>query len=543
MTQVVVTGIGAVTPLGVGARTLHERWLAGQSGIEDGEGKASEYEPKEHLSVKEARRADRFTQFAMVAGDEALAEAGWSDELPYDPTRIACIIGTGIGGIGTLEHNHDVLRDSGPKKVSPLSVPLMMSNAAPGALSMRYGLRGHSYGIVSACAAGAHAIGNSANLIQMGMADAVVTGGSEAALTPLSKAAFAALDALSELGISRPFDARRDGFVMGEGAAVLVLEDAEKAKARGATILATIKGYGASSDAHHITAPQAEGRGAAQAIAQALETAGVKPEDVDYVNAHGTSTPLNDRAETKAIKLALGDHAGGDPGVLDEVGDRAPARRRRRRRGRRHHARAARRGGPADARLGGARGGHGPRLRAERGPAPGERPAAHRDLQLVRVRRPQRRAVPGGGMSARLARSSPSDHEPAVATTAGSAASAARALCDPGSLPSSARTSCPSGWARRRARATASSPAPAASTAGPCSASRRTRRSPAARSARRTPRRSSASCGSPAARACPSSASSSPAARACRRASPRSTATGASSASTSRSPAGSRRSP
>ena len=144
MTQVVVTGIGAVTPLGVGARTLHERWLAGQSGIEDGEGKASEYEPKEHLSIKEARRADRFTQFAMVAGDEALAEAGWSDELPYDPTRIACIIGTGIGGIGTLEHNHDVLRDSGPKKVSPLSVPLMMSNAAPGALSMRYGLRGHS---------------------------------------------------------------------------------------------------------------------------------------------------------------------------------------------------------------------------------------------------------------------------------------------------------------------------------------------------------------------------------------------------------------
>ena len=168
MTQVVVTGIGAVTPLGVGARTLHERWLAGQSGIEDGEGKASEYEPKEHLSVKEARRADRFTQFAMVAGDEALAEAGWSDELPYDPTRIACIIGTGIGGIGTLEHNHDVLRDSGPKKVSPLSVPLMMSNAAPGALSMRYKLRGHSYGIVSACAAGAHAIGTAASLIQSG---------------------------------------------------------------------------------------------------------------------------------------------------------------------------------------------------------------------------------------------------------------------------------------------------------------------------------------------------------------------------------------
>ena len=309
MTQVVVTGIGAVTPLGVGARTLYERWLAGQSGIEDGEGVATEYEPKEHLSVKEARRADRFTQFAMVAGDEALAEAGWSDELPYDSTRVACIIGTGIGGIGTLEHNHDVLRDSGPKKVSPLAVPLMMSNAAPGALSMRYKLRGHSYGIVSACAAGAHAIGTAASLIRSGAADAVVTGGSEAALTPLSKAAFAALDALSDSGISRPFGARRDGFVMGEGAAVLVLEDADKARERGATILATIKGYGASSDAHHITAPQAEGLGAAQAIDQALQSAGLGPEDIDYVNAHGTSTPLNDRAETKAIKLALGDRA------------------------------------------------------------------------------------------------------------------------------------------------------------------------------------------------------------------------------------------
>jgi 3-oxoacyl-[acyl-carrier-protein] synthase II len=297
--------------LGVGARTLYERWLAGQSGIEDGEGQAREFDPKEFLSVKEARRADRFTQFALVAGDEALAEAGFErdSELPYEAERIACIVGTGIGGIGTLEHNHDVLRDSGPNKVSPLAVPLMMSNAAPAAVAMRHGIKGHTYGIVSACAAGAHAIGTSAALIQSGVADAVVTGGSEAALTPLSKAAFAALDALSPSGISRPFDARRDGFVMGEGAAVLVLEDAEKAKARGATILATVKGYGASSDAHHLTAPQAEGLGAAQAIRQALETAGLTPEDVDYVNAHGTSTPLNDRAETLAIKAALGDRA------------------------------------------------------------------------------------------------------------------------------------------------------------------------------------------------------------------------------------------
>src|SRR3954451_9839257 len=309
--SVVITGIGAVTPLGVGARTLYERWLAGQSGIEEGEGQAREFDPKEFLSVKEARRADRFTQFALVAGDEALAEAGFErgKELPYEAERIACIVGTGIGGIGTLEHNHDVLRDSGPNKVSPLAVPLMMSNAAPAAVAMRHGIKGHTYGIVSACAAGAHAIGTSAALIQSGVADAVVTGGSEAALTPLSKAAFAALDALSPSGISRPFDARRDGFVMGEGAAVLVLEDAEKAKARGATILATVKGYGASSDASHITALQPEGIGAADAIRQALETAGLTPEDVDYVNAHGTSTPLNDRAETMAIKAALGDRA------------------------------------------------------------------------------------------------------------------------------------------------------------------------------------------------------------------------------------------
>ena len=456
MTQVVVTGIGAVTPLGVGARTLHERWLAGQSGIEDGEGKASEYEPKEHLSIKEARRADRFTQFAMVAGDEALAEAGWSDELPYDPTRIACIIGTGIGGIGTLEHNHDVLRDSGPKKVSPLSVPLMMSNAAPGALSMRYGLRGHSYGIVSACAAGAHAIGNSANLIQSGMADAVVTGGSEAALTPLSKAAFAALDALSELGISRPFDARRDGFVMGEGAAVLVLEDAEKAKERGATILATIKGYGASSDAHHLTAPQAEGRGAAQAIAQALETAGItaggrrlrqRPRHLD-----AAQRPRGDEGD----QARAGRPRERDPRVLDQVGDRAPARCRRRRRGRRHHPRPARPDGPAHAGLGGDGGGHGPRLRAERGPAPeGEREAGHRALERVRVRRPQRRAVPGGcsESSPSTARSKPS--RPLARRPAHAAAAARRAvrrgLADPPALGRRVQAH----GRRRRARATA----------------------------------------------------------------------------------------
>jgi 3-oxoacyl-[acyl-carrier-protein] synthase II len=306
--EVVVTGVGAVTPLGVGARPLYERWRAGRSGIEDGLGVASEFDPTEHLSIKEARRADRFTQFAMVASDEALNEAGWTDgELPYPTGRIGCIIGTGIGGIGTLEHGKEVLMEKGPEKVSPLAVPLMMGNAGAAGVAMRHGLRGHSYSILSACAAGAHAIGASVRMIQTGDADAVVSGGSEAALTPLATAAFAALDAMSKRGVSCPFDARRDGFVMGEGAAVLVLEDGEKARARGATILGTIAGYGASSDAYHLTAPEKDGGGAIEAMNAAIADAGIGPEDVVYVNAHGTSTPLNDRAETIAIKKVLGD--------------------------------------------------------------------------------------------------------------------------------------------------------------------------------------------------------------------------------------------
>jgi 3-oxoacyl-[acyl-carrier-protein] synthase II len=196
--------------------------------------------------------------------------------------------------------------EKGADKVSPLAVPLMMGNAGAAAVSMRHKLRGQSYSILSACAAGAHAIGASVRMIQAGDADAVVAGGSEAALTPLAKAAFAALDAMSHTGISRPFDARRDGFVMGEGAAVLILEDGEKARARGATILGTVAGYGASSDAFHLTAPDKAGTGAVAAMRAALADAGIEPSDVVYVNAHGTSTPLNDRAETIAIKEALG---------------------------------------------------------------------------------------------------------------------------------------------------------------------------------------------------------------------------------------------
>jgi 3-oxoacyl-[acyl-carrier-protein] synthase II len=311
--DIVVTGIGAVTPLGVGARTLHERWTAGASGIEDGEGACTEFEPTEYLSVKEVRRADRFTQFALVSSDEALAEAGWDGELPYDPARIGSIIGTGIGGIGTLTHNHQVLLEQGPSKVSPLSIPLMMGNAGAGAVSMRHKLRGPSFATLSACAGGAHAIGESAKLIQTGGADAVVTGGSEAGLVPLARAAFAALDALSELGISRPFDRRRDGFVMGEGAAVLILENGDKARERGANILAYVRGYGATSDAYHLTAPDKAGAGASEAMRVALADAELTTDDVVYVNAHGTSTPLNDRSETLALKAVFGEAAGDIP--------------------------------------------------------------------------------------------------------------------------------------------------------------------------------------------------------------------------------------
>jgi 3-oxoacyl-[acyl-carrier-protein] synthase II len=306
---VVITGVGAVTPLGIGARRLHARWLSGRCGIEGGIARCAEFDPSEHMSSKEARRSDRFTQLAVAAGAEALADAGWRDELPYEPARIGCVIGTGIGGLGSMEAGHDLLRDSGPRRVPPLLVPLMMTNAAAGVLAMRHGLRGQTFSVGSACAAGSHAIGVSTRLIQAGDAQAVVTGASEAALTPLARAAFAAMAATSRSGISRPFDRRRDGFVMGEGAAVMVLEDAESADHRGARILGRVLGYAATSDAHHLTAPDPTGSCAADAIRGALRDARLSPADLDYVNAHGTSTPLNDRAETQALKSALGAHA------------------------------------------------------------------------------------------------------------------------------------------------------------------------------------------------------------------------------------------
>jgi 3-oxoacyl-[acyl-carrier-protein] synthase II len=302
----VITGLGTVTPLGVGAATLHRRWAAGESGIEDGSGACRDFEPKDHLSVKEARRLDRFSQFAVVASGEALEQAGWSEGLPYDSLRIGCVIATGIGGIETVEIQHDVMRDKGAKMVSPLGVPQYMPNAGAAAVAMKHGLQGQMYGVVSACSGGAHAIGSALRMIQYGDADAVVTGGAEATLTEFGFACFNSMQALSPTGVSRPFDARRDGFVMGEGAGVLVLEEADAAAERGATVLAEVIGYGSTSDAYHLTAPEPSGGPASRAIELALGDAGLTPEDIDYVNAHGTSTQLNDAAETAALKRALG---------------------------------------------------------------------------------------------------------------------------------------------------------------------------------------------------------------------------------------------
>ena len=400
MRDVVVTGVGAVTPLGAGARTLHERWAAGVCAVDGGEAPCADFDPLSTLSRKEARRADRFTQLALAAADEAMSDAGLADSGAVPPERIGSIVGTGIGGLATLESNQEQLLDRGASAVSPLAVPLMMGNAGAAAIALRYGLLGPCFGVVSACAAGANAIGSALRAIQSGEADVIIAGGAEAALTPLSRASFAALDATSHAGISRPFDVRRDGFVMGEGAGMLVLESAESARARGARPLGRLAGYGTTCDAHHLTAPDPAGAGAARAISAALRDAGIGPDGIDYVNAHGTSTPLNDRAETVALKTSLGERAGRDPRVLAEVVDRPPARRRRSGRGGGDDPRAARPDRAADARPRGA----GPRARSRLRPRRRtavrrpRRATRARHLELVRVRRPQRRARPGGRM-------------------------------------------------------------------------------------------------------------------------------------------------
>ena len=325
--RVVVTGMGLITAVANDLESNWEALLAGKSGgatitLFDPSrlavrfaAEVKNFNPTDHLDRKEAKRTDRFTHFALVATDEAMRGAGYGVERPDVPAdRFGVITGSGIGGITTLEEQHRVCLDRGPERVSPFFVPMFIADMAPGLISMKYGARGPNYTTVSACASSAHAVGNAFRLIRDGVADVMITGGSESSVTPLTMAGFASMKALSFRNespetASRPFDANRDGFVLGEGCGMLVLEEMEMAKARRAPIFAEVVGYGMSADAHHMTAPAPEGEGAQRAMRLALDDAGAKPEDVDYINAHGTSTPLNDLSETQAIKKVFGDHA------------------------------------------------------------------------------------------------------------------------------------------------------------------------------------------------------------------------------------------
>jgi 3-oxoacyl-[acyl-carrier-protein] synthase II len=307
--RVAVTGLGAVTPLGVGAATLFERWVACESGLDGGIGLCRDFDPKVALSAKEARRTDRFSQLGVAAAAEAVEQAGWTGALPADADRLGCVFGTGFGAVTTIEDQSHAFREGGEKALSPATIAMMMSNAPAGLVCMRYGLHGPSHSVGSACAAAADAIGTAAQMIAAGLVDGMVAGGSDAGATPLGSSATDRAGALSKSGVSRPFDARRDGFVLSEGGGAVVLEDLELARSRGAQILAELIGYGSSCDAFHLTAPEPRGRQAARAIQLALADAGLTPEDVDYVNAHGTGTELNDLSETQALKAAFGDHA------------------------------------------------------------------------------------------------------------------------------------------------------------------------------------------------------------------------------------------
>ncbi len=324
--RVVVTGIGMITPVGHNACDSWEALVAGRSGITrvslfDPEGHESQvagevkdFDPAKYMDRKEARRADRTTQFTFVAANEALAQSGYVID-PSDGTNVAVIIGTAIGGIMTLVQEYDTMRERGPGRVSPFLVPMMLPDMSSGQLSIKLGAKGVNYCLVSACASGADSIGEAANIIRRGDADVAIAGGTEAAITPIAFAGFSAAKALTAsrnddpARASRPFDATRDGFVMGEGAGTLVLESEEHARGRGATILAELAGYAATSDAFHITQPDEQGEGAARAMKLALAHAGLQPDDIDYVNAHGTSTQMNDRLETLALKRVFGDYA------------------------------------------------------------------------------------------------------------------------------------------------------------------------------------------------------------------------------------------
>ncbi|MDR4305101.1 beta-ketoacyl-ACP synthase II [Chelatococcus sambhunathii] len=334
MRRVVVTGLGIVCPLGSGVEAVWTRLIAGESGLRPitqfkvddlparvagiiprgtGEG---EYNPDLAMEPKEQRKVDDFITFAVAAADEALADAGWKPETEEDRCATGVLIGSGIGGLPGIEEGTNILRDKGPRRVSPFFIPGRLINLASGHVSIKHGLKGPNHAVVTACSTGAHAIGDAARLIMLGDADVMVAGGTESPVCRIAVAGFSACKALSTgfndepEKASRPYDRQRDGFVMGEGAGVVVLEDYEHAKARGAKIYAEIVGYGMSGDAFHITAPAMDGDGAFRCMKAALKRAGIDASEVDYINAHGTSTPLGDEIELGAVTRLVGNAAG-----------------------------------------------------------------------------------------------------------------------------------------------------------------------------------------------------------------------------------------
>jgi 3-oxoacyl-[acyl-carrier-protein] synthase II len=328
--RVVITGTGLVTALGTGVEKTWQALIKGESGIGritrfettqlavNIAGEVKDFDPGAWMDKKEARRMDPFCQYALAAAEMAMQESklpvGLDKPGGYDPTRVGVIVGSGIGGLLSFEESHSVGMTKGWDRLSPFFILKMIANMAPGRISMRYGCKGPNWGPVSACSTSAHAIGEAYKSIRSGETDACFAGGSEAAITPMGIGGFEAMKALSTnvaepAKASRPFDKNRDGFVMGEGAGIVVLEELEHAKKRGATIIAELVGYAANSDAYHETAPAPDGEGAVRCMKLALESAGMKPEEIGYINAHGTSTPFNDMNETKAIKTVFGDHA------------------------------------------------------------------------------------------------------------------------------------------------------------------------------------------------------------------------------------------
>ncbi|MBI4597797.1 MAG: beta-ketoacyl-ACP synthase II [Candidatus Omnitrophica bacterium] len=322
MRRVVITGLGAVTPVGNAAPAMWAALLAGKSGVarvasfdpslleSQIAAEVKGFDPAQYLTPKEVKRTERFTQFAVAAAKQAAADSGIQIE-QEDPFRCGVIIGTGMGSMSLIEESHSIMLAKGPKKLTPFMIPMLICNMGAGHVAINLGFKGPNFCTTTACASGAHGVGEAFRIIQHGQADVMIGGGTESCITPLAMGGFCALMALSRrndapIGASRPFDRERDGFVMGEGAGVLVLEALEHATRRGAKIYAEMVGYGATADAYHVTAPDPEGSGAAKAMALALEDARLRPEQVTYINAHGTSTELNDKIETLAIKKTFG---------------------------------------------------------------------------------------------------------------------------------------------------------------------------------------------------------------------------------------------